>query len=180
MKARAIKYEVISMNIALHPGNHFQAERVSASSVMDFRTDYCDHEPMINSPALRSEAVAPRPRHLKIVGTHIDLAFGQVDVLWQLDRKTLERMATDKNTPVVVLEKLSTHPIAQVRAAVSDNENTPLYTVWALSKDIDADVRYQLAENHNLPQSLIRSLTSDENPYVACRAQDTYERLHAI
>jgi hypothetical protein len=165
------------MNIAVLPGNHFQAQGDFNAATVNFAVDGCEKEPMINTRG--AQTVSRRPRHLKVVGTPIDLAFHQVDVLWQLDKRTLERMATDISTPVVVLERLAKHPNADVRAAVAENENTPLYTVWALSKDADADVRYQLAENHNLPMSLIRSLAGDENPYVACRAQQTLVRLQA-
>jgi hypothetical protein len=167
------------MNIAVVPGNHFQANVDYNAGTVNFAVESCNQDTMVNTRIAQTITKARRPRHLKVVGTPIDLAFNQVDVLWQLDKRTLERMATDINTPVVVLERLAKHPNADVRAAVSENENTPLYTVWALSKDADADVRYQLAENHNLPMSLIRSLTSDENPYVACRAQQTYDRLQA-
>jgi hypothetical protein len=156
--------------------NHFQAE--SSSLVMSFDPNYSDEQPAFSAascPEFRNR----RRSHLKLAGTPIDVAFGKIDILWKLDKRALERMATDPSTPVVVLERLAVHPDADVRAAVSDNENTPLYTIWALSKDSDADVRYQLAENHNLPMSLIRSLTNDENPYVACRAQQTLDRLSA-
>jgi len=170
------------MNIALHtPMNHFQVDTSYVLPVMSFIAD-CLEQDALKAPSsayCQVESPLPRRRHLKVVGTPIELAFSKVDVLWQLDKGTLERMATDSNTPVVVLERLAAHPNADVRAAVSDNENTPLYTIWALSKDADADVRYQLAENHNLPLPLIRSLTNDENPYVACRAQQTYDRMQA-
>jgi hypothetical protein len=167
------------MNAAIQTGNHFQVDYDRASLLMSFEPE-CDDEPVVSCPSYGySEFDGRRPRHLKLAGTPIDVAFGQIDILWKLDRRTLERMATDRSTPVVVLERLAVHPNSDVRAAVSENENTPLYTIWALSKDANADVRYQLAENHNLPLSLIRSLTNDENPYVACRAQQTYDRLQA-
>jgi hypothetical protein len=166
------------MNTAVQTGNHFQVE--CASFAMSFEPEGDDVRPLPQSAFAYHEFDRPRSRHLKLAGTPIDIAFGKVDILWKLDKKTLERMATNRSTPVVVLERLAVHPMADVRAAVSDNENTPLYTIWALSKDADADVRYQLAENHNLPLALIRSLTNDENPYVACRAQQTYDRLQAL
>jgi len=167
------------MNTAVQTGNHFQVD--CSSYFMSFEPECDDQRPAAQATCGYPEFDRPRPRtrHLKLAGTPIDIAFGQVDILWKLDKKTLERMATNRSTPVVVLERLAVHPMADVRAAVSDNENTPLYTIWALSKDADADVRYQLAENHNLPLALIRSLTNDENPYVACRAQQTYDRLQA-
>jgi hypothetical protein len=163
------------MNTAVQTGNHFQAD--CASLVMSFEPECNDERSIFNAAPSYPEFRVRRQRHLKLAGTPIDVAFGQIDILWKLDKKTLERMAIAPTTPVIVLERLALHPMADVRAAVSDNENTPLYTIWALSKDTDADVRYQLAENHNLPLALIRSLTKDENPYVACRAQQTYDRL---
>src|SRR5476649_980260 len=121
------------MNTGVHPGNFLVSSSVASTS---------------------SEAAGSRTRHLRLAGTHIDVAFAKVDILRQLDKRTLERMATDDRTPVVLLERLAAHPLAEVRAAVSDNQNTPLYTLWALSKDRDPDVRFQLAENHNLPLPL--------------------------
>jgi hypothetical protein len=166
------------MNIAVHPGNNL-VDLTCTTLAMSFDPEGNDERSTFKAACGNAEVEGPRPRHLKLVGRHIDVAFGQIDILWKLDKRTLERMATDRSTPVVVLERLAVHPLSDVRAAVSENENTPLYTIWALSKDVDADVRYQLAENHCLPLTLIRSLTNDENPYVACRAQQTYDRLQA-
>jgi hypothetical protein len=147
---------------------------------MSFDPEYTDEKQVSQGGTSYPEFRNRRSRHLKLAGTPIDVAFGQIDVLWKLDKRALERMAVDLTTPVVVLERLAVHPDADVRAAVAENENTPLYTIWALAKDEDADVRYQLAENHNLPLALIRSLTNDENPYVASRAQKTYDRLQTL
>lgn len=116
---------------------------------------------------------------LSSVAVHVDTKSASFDNVCHKDKCTLERLASDRNTPVSLLERLAQHPLADVRAAVSDNENAPLNTLWALATDSDANVRCQLAENHNLPLALIRSLTDDENPYVACRAQKTYDRLRA-
>jgi hypothetical protein len=146
---------------------------------MSFDPEYAGEQPVAKAAPSYPEFRNRRQGHLKLAGTPIDVAFGQIDVLWKLDKQTLEGMAVDPATPVVVLERLAVHPNADVRAAVAENENTPLYTVWALAKDADADVRYQLAENHNLPLALLRSMTNDENPYVACRAQKTYDRLQS-
>jgi hypothetical protein len=128
-------------------------------------------------PASAKSGVDPGTSDIKVVGHQTDVGFGRVDFLWQLDNRTVGRLAIDPNTPVMVLERLAAHPIADVRAAVTDNENTPLCSIRALANDPDPDVRYQLAENHCLPLDLIRSLSNDENPYVACRAQQTYDRL---
>jgi hypothetical protein len=166
------------MNIAAHPGNHL-VDRDQTSFAISFDPQGIDEQGVSNAACGYSETDDQRPRHLKVAGTPVDVAFGQVDILWNLDKRTLERMASDRSTPVVLLERLAVHPLSDVRAAVSDNENVPVYTLWAMTRDTDADVRFQLAENHNLPLALIRSLTNDENPYVASRAQQTYDRLQA-
>jgi hypothetical protein len=116
---------------------------------------------------------------LSSVAANVEYKSARIDSLGLKDKCTLERLACDRNTPVSLLERLAQHPLADVRAAVSDNENAPLKILWTLAQDEDANVRCQLAENHNLPLALIRSLTDDENPYVACRAQKTYDRLRA-
>jgi hypothetical protein len=164
------------MNIAVQSGNNFHGNGDGASSVMGFDPVSRRQQP-INRAASGYSEITRRTRRFNLVGTPIDVAFGSVDILFKQDIKTLERMAANQATSVIVLERLAAHPSAAVRAAVSDNQNTPLFTIWALAKDADADVRYQLAENHNLPIALIRSLTKDENPYVACRAQQTFDRL---
>ncbi len=109
-----------------------------------------------------------------------DLTIDKISTLWDLDKRIVTDMATDPNTPVVLIERLATHAVAAVRGAVCENESTPIDTLWSLAKDVDPDVRYQLAENYNLPLALISTLTNDENPYVACRAQKTYDRLRAV
>jgi hypothetical protein len=108
-----------------------------------------------------------------------DMTTGQISKLWQLDKRTVESVATDPGTPVVLLTLLATHPASTVRGAVGENESTPIDTIWTLSKDADPDVRFRLAENPRLPLALISSLTNDENPYVACRALKTLDRLKA-
>jgi hypothetical protein len=168
------------MNIAVTPGNHFQIDYECQSLVMSFEPHYREEQCSFKAACAVAEVEPLRPRHLKLTGTSVDVAFGQVDILWQLDKRTLESMAADPSTPAIILERLAAHPDADVRAAVSDNQMAPLYTLWTLAKDLDADVRYQLAENHTMPLALIRSLTHDENPYVACRAQQTYDRLQAV
>ena len=164
------------MNIAVQSGNNFHGNGDCAPHVIGFEPVSRRQQP-INRAASGYSEISRRTRRINLVGTPIDVAFGHVDMLFKQDIKTLERMAVDQATSMMVLERLAVHPAAAVRAAVSDNQNTPLFTIWALAKDADAEVRYQLAENHNLPIALIRSLTRDENPYVACRAQQTYDRL---
>ena len=150
-----------------------------ASSVMNFDLDWLDQPSPFNACSFGSQVSPTRPMRVEPVVMPIDIACGQIDILWQLDRKTLEHLATNLCTSPAVLERLADHPMPDVRAAVCENKNTPLPTIWALAKDDDADVRYQIAENYSLPIALICSLTDDENPYVACRAQQTYQRLKA-
>jgi len=156
------------MNTAVQPGNHFQADCDRISFLMSF-------DPKL-MPSDSPEIDALFTRHLKVAPAEV---LAQVEILPKLDKRTLERMATDPSTPIVLLERLAAHPIGDVRAAVADNQNTPMHSMWALSTDADADVRYQLAENHSLPVDLICFLFNDENPYVASRAQQTFHRVHA-
>jgi hypothetical protein len=166
------------MNVGMHPGD-LLVDRNLAGYAGSFAPENTDKQCGHNGACGAAEVEGRSIHFLNLAGTEIDISFGQVDVLWQLDKRTLEIMATDPSTPIALLERLASHTLADVRAAVADNRNTPIYTLWLLSKDTDADVRYQVAENHNLPLVLIRSLTDDENPYVACRAQQTYNRLQA-
>jgi hypothetical protein len=89
----------------------------------------------------------------------------------------LEHIATNANTPPAILETLVAHPEPNVRAALAENKSTPFSCLWRLAHDEDADVRFQLAENHNLPKQVLSALAEDDNPYVACRAQKTLERI---
>jgi hypothetical protein len=79
--------------------------------------------------------------------------------------------------PATMLEQLASHHDPSVREAVADNMNTPIDTLWVLAADECVDVRYAIAENHNIPIAVLSFLTEDENPYVACRARATLERL---
>jgi hypothetical protein len=79
--------------------------------------------------------------------------------------------------PASMLEQLAQHHDPSVREAVADNINTPIDTLWMLAADESADVRYAMAENHNVPIAILSYLTDDANPYVACRARRTLERL---
>lgn len=79
--------------------------------------------------------------------------------------------------PPSMLEQLALHSNPAVREAVADNINTPIDTLWLLAKDECVDVRYAIAENHNVPLAILSALMTDENPYVAHRAQMTFDRL---
>lgn len=87
------------------------------------------------------------------------------------------RVAENCNTAAEVLESLALHPLTDVRIALAENSNTPIRIVLNLALDESVDVRFSLAENHNVPLAVLRVLCEDENPYVACRARKTMERL---
>ena len=105
------------------------------------------------------------------------------DVLEALSRTAspmiLELIAGNGNCPPSLLKRLASHQSAQVRLAAAENSNTNLETLWQLVSDTDADVRFGLAENHRMPEIVLRALSEDENPYVACRAGKTLERVEA-
>jgi hypothetical protein len=166
------------MHIAAHQGNQL-GMTIPAPTGASIETDRLEAQSDLNTLFGRAQLDASQPTNRKIAFKTIDLSTDQLTTLWQLDKRTLENIATDPCTPIALLERLAAHPISELRGAVSENKNTPLHTIWTLSKDSDPDVRYQLAENHRLPLPLISALIGDENPYVACRAIKTYERLKA-
>jgi hypothetical protein len=89
----------------------------------------------------------------------------------------LERLAIDPCTPPSFLQQIAEHPDADLRAIVAENQNAPLEVIEMLARDSDVNVRYQLAENHNISVIVLHSLSQDDNAYVACRAQQTLERI---
>jgi hypothetical protein len=105
------------------------------------------------------------------------------DVLEALSRTAspliLELIAGNANCAPSLLKKLAKHPSAQVRLAASENSYTSLETLWQLVNDEDADVRFGMAENHRMPELILKALCEDGNPYVACRASKTIERVEA-
>ena len=105
------------------------------------------------------------------------------DVLEALSRTAsptiLELIAGNANCAPSLLKRLAKHESAQVRLAAAENKNTSLETLWQLVMDEDADVRFGLAEMHHVPELILRALSEDGNPYVACRAGKTLERVEA-
>lgn len=103
------------------------------------------------------------------------------DVLEALSRTAnpmiLELIAGNSNCPASLLKRLTKHSSAQVRLAAAENSNSNLETLWQLVNDEDADVRFGLAENHRMPELILKALSEDDNPYVACRAAKTLERV---
>ncbi len=105
------------------------------------------------------------------------------DVLEALSRTAspviLELIAGNNNCPASLLKRLTKHSSAQVRLAAAENSNINMESLLQLITDEDADVRYGLAENHRLPEVVLKALSEDGNPYVACRAAKTLERVEA-
>ena len=76
-------------------------------------------------------------------------------------KNTRENIASDKNTPVNVLEKLSTDKDEWVRRCVALNTSTPTSVLERLSADEDDDVRRGVAENENTPAEVLAKLSTD-------------------
>lgn len=91
-----------------------------------------------------------------------------------------ERVAENPRTSPNTLARLSFDINPEVRAAVSENLNTPVEILMMLAGDECVDVRYRLAENSHIPLELLHILANDENPYIAHRAKKTLERLKIV
>lgn len=90
----------------------------------------------------------------------------------------LERIAENPNTPVDVLSQLAVCTCTEVRAAVAENSHTPADLIRNLSSDDNPDIRYTVAENAGTPVEVLQLLEFDDNPYVSHRAKTTLNRLH--
>lgn len=114
----------------------------------------------------------------RIIATSLKTA---PDVLEALSRTAspmiLELIAGNANCPPSLLKRLAKHHSTNVRLAAAENNNMNLETLWELVLDKDADVRFGMAENHHMPELVLKALSEDENPYVACRASKTLERV---
>ena len=93
------------------------------------------------------------------------------------DMNDANYIASHPATSAIVLHRLSQHSNVEVRMAVADNKNTHTITSMQLAQDDNADLRYALAENHQIDSGILDILASDENPFVADRAQKTLLRL---
>lgn len=89
----------------------------------------------------------------------------------------LERIAENPNTPAWVLERLADCDCTEVRAAVAENSHTPADLIRGLSHDDNPDIRYTVAENAGTPVEVLQLLELDDNPYVSHRAHQTLSRL---
>ncbi len=92
------------------------------------------------------------------------------------NKRSLEHIAANPNTPPSMLGQLAIHPNEEVRMAVAENPNTPNDILLHLARDAQADVRYAMAENANLPSDILAVLSEDENPYVSSRALQSIMR----
>ncbi len=90
------------------------------------------------------------------------------------------RVAENPRTPVLTLVDLARDENVDVRLAVAENRNAPEHVLAELAVDEDVDVRYGLAENSCQPEEILKTLAEDENPYVACRARRTLERIESL
>ena len=93
------------------------------------------------------------------------------------ERAICEAIACNHNTPVSVLEKLSTwFPIIEensesgdgdgVIGGVAANPNTPLHILKKLATNDSEYVREQVATNKNTPADLLEKLAQDRYSYV--------------
>jgi hypothetical protein len=122
----------------------------------------------------RKQRVWEEDRFAALAATHTTVLNG---IFLDTSVSCLQRIAENSSVPARMLEQLATHPDPAIREAVADNVNTPVDTVLLLASDESCDVRYAMAENHNLPISVLSVLIEDENPYVACRARTTLDRI---
>ena len=76
-----------------------------------------------------------------------------------------------------LLDLLSTHRCASVRAALAGNKNLTDEIVWKLAFDVSVVVRVQLAGNASLSDFVLESLAEDEDERVAARANKTIHSL---
>jgi len=170
-----------SLSGSANTGNHYQPNLPSHTGELNFAPDWQSTRGTSNFDDCGDMAALGVQRGFRAVlqsATSNRNAVGAL--LTSVDMIALERMAIDPTTPPVLLEQLSQHPSADLRAMLAENTNTPEETMWKLVYDSDPDVRYQLAENPHIASDLLKSLTDDDNPYVACRAQQTLSRLQAI
>jgi len=177
-------------------------QTASTNEILDFAPDWCDafhdadiasvqqtrrqHQEFVDSAeTARKDRLRRLRKHLRLVepdhyaysGSKIapppTVAVSIVNTAMFI----LERLAIDPFTPPTFLQQIAEHPDGDLRAIVAENQNTPIQVIEMLAKDSDVNVRYQLAENHNISVIVLQTLSQDDNAYVACRAQQTLERL---
>lgn len=65
----------------------------------------------------------------------------------------------------------------QERLDLTENNHLTMSMYMVLACDENDDVRYALASNANIPRFVLDRLSEDENVYVACRAEQSLERI---
>jgi hypothetical protein len=95
------------------------------------------------------------------------------------DSRVRRLVAERNNTPAFVLDELSRDTNEEVRLSAAENPHLPYESLTQLVADGSTDVRYALAANARMPLDVLHVLLTDDNPYVACRAQETLRELHA-
>ena len=84
------------------------------------------------------------------------------------DKSGREKMASNPNTPVPLLEKLALDKNKDVRCELASNPNTPVPLLEKLALDKNKDVRCHVASNPKVPISLLEKLALDKNKDVRC------------
>jgi hypothetical protein len=92
------------------------------------------------------------------------------------DERLDVRIAENPQASAFTLTGLATSPERSVKIAVAEHPNTPPETIAILAEDADLDLRYAMAENPHLSTAILEKLGTDENPFVASRAQKTLAR----
>lgn len=96
-----------------------------------------------------------------------------------LARQALESRIdlASRSDRVQTLRILATDNHSAVRLALLDNPSLPEEIFFLLCEDENADIRYATAEDYRSPFAVLSILITDENPYVAQRAEQTVNRL---
>jgi hypothetical protein len=161
-------------------GNHYQTSIPSRQGEINFAPDWSNPYEISLLDECSAVAGMGAQQGFRAVLRSVNDKIGVAGYLSTLDVVALERMAIDPGTPRAVLEQISMHPSADLRAVLAENRSTPEETMWKLASDRDPDVRYQLAENPHVAAGVLKSLADDDNPYVASRAQQTLSRIKAV
>lgn len=76
------------------------------------------------------------------------------------------RVASNYQTPALLLFLLSQNEDWEIRAAVAKNPSAPPFLLQILSEDNDEDVRAAVAENGGVPVAILENLAGDESAKV--------------
>lgn len=123
---------------------------------------------------LGNERLSPVSRIRRIVASNPNTPAVVLGRLAQ-DHDAIVRMAVAENprTPSDILAMLAQDANSDVRLTVVENRNTWLVTLYRLAADDNDDVRYGMAECCHMPVEILLLLCDDENPYVRARASKT-------